>query len=130
MKAILSLAVLCSFSLGFGCGKSAKLESLESLRKKDPKTAEKIEKLVEKMHSSDPDVSLGAARNLGKIGKPAVPVLMELLGDSNPMVRGPAAFTLGEMGEKKARSRIRKLLKDKDDRVRGSASEALEMLEK
>jgi HEAT repeat protein len=120
----IGILLVCLYML-CGCGGDKPLDSLIALEVKDPELASRAEVLVSKMRSSDPDVSLSAAEEMIKLGKPVVPVLIELLGDDRGMVRGPSAHALGVMKDKRAIKPIRKLLKDKDWRVRASAAAAL-----
>jgi len=68
-----------------------------------------------------------AAESLVKIGKPAVPLIINTLRDKNSLVRYMSVKILGEIGTdaKDAESSLVKLLKDKDHDVRVSAKEAL-----
>src|SRR5204862_189778 len=75
------------------------------------------------------DVQVFAAEALGKVGGPAVPVLMPALDDTNPAVRQPAAaaHALGQIGPdaKGALRPLGKALADPSQHVRKMAAEAL-----
>ena len=61
-----------------------------------------------------------------RIGQPAVPSLIEALGDEDWDVRREAAWALGEIGDARAVPSLIEALRDEDWRVREAAVEALE----
>ncbi|MDQ1251123.1 MAG: hypothetical protein QG646_192 [Euryarchaeota archaeon] len=78
------------------------------------------------------DNRLDITRSLGKIkiGKPALPTLIQALGDENVRVRKYAAMTLGKIGDPSAIPALTQALSDKDEDcllclLRGYAAEAL-----
>ncbi len=76
--------------------------------------------------------SYGAAEALGKIGRPALPVLLEALKSRNPRVRELAAMGLGLLGAQgeDAIDPLAKLLFDKKEagQIRDAAAESLALI--
>jgi HEAT repeats len=68
---------------------------------------------------------------LGQRARPAMPDLIECLGDSNYVVRYEAALALGRLGPfaEPAVPALTKLLSDRNHRVREAAAKALEQIE-
>lgn len=86
-----------------------------------------VRKEIEGLYSSDSTERGYAAQQLGKMATlavPAIPFLIEILGDSVAFVRGGAAEALGKIG-KPAVEPLIAALKDKDRRVREKAVWAL-----
>jgi HEAT repeat protein len=76
----------------------------------------------------EPQIRFDAARTLGQTGmKPpdAAPYLTEALHDEDNKVRGAAAQSLGEIGEKQAVDALIEALNDSDANVRASVATAL-----
>jgi len=65
---------------------------------------------------------------LAKIGKPAVPALIQALGDKYRRVRANAASALGNIGDTNAKSHLMQALKDEEEIVRDSADYALKKI--
>ena len=61
----------------------------------------------------------------GAAGAPAVPALIQALGDSNSAVRAVAAWALGDLGDPRAVPALIQALGDSDRDVRRAAAEAL-----
>lgn len=70
-----------------------------------------------------------AVEALTKIGKPAIPALIEVLRVGDWDLRGRTAEALGEIGDNTAVPALNEALKDKDKNVRQAAAKALEKLE-
>jgi HEAT repeat protein len=66
-----------------------------------------------------------ARTGLVKIGKPAIPLLINLLSDADDHVRWEACKTLGSIKDADAGSALVKSLSDEDEDVRWVAAEAL-----
>ena len=64
-------------------------------------------------------------KELEKIGKPAVPALIEALKNEDSEVRWEAAIVLRKAGDKSAVPALTEALKDKDSEVRRKAAYAL-----
>jgi epoxyqueuosine reductase len=64
---------------------------------------------------------------LGNIGDPvAIPALIEALGDAEPLVRGHAAWALGQLGGPQAHAALAAaLVSDADPSVRAEVQQAL-----
>jgi bilin biosynthesis protein len=60
-----------------------------------------------------------------RIGAPAVPALIQALGDSDRDVRRAAAEALGKLGDPQAVSPLIQALGDRSENVRRAAAEAL-----
>ncbi len=88
----------------------------------------RIAEFVEKLRSTDAEVSGSAARELINIGEPAVPAVATLLGDPDPRVRRAAASTLWGLGTRMGAAvpRLAETLRDPDAEVRLSVAMALE----
>jgi HEAT repeat protein len=89
---------------------------------------ERIAELIEKLRSTDAEVSGSAARELIDIGEPAVPAVATLLSHADPRVRRAAASTLWGLGPRMGAAvpRLADTLRDADAEVRLSAAMALE----
>ena len=74
-----------------------------------------ITALIEELRSLDPEHILEA-----------VPVLLPLLAQAEPVVRGDSANLLGIIGDKKALNALKPLLEDANENVRLIAKEAIE----
>ena len=69
-----------------------------------------------------------ASTALIRIGRPSVPPLIELLGNSSPITRGYAVAALRQMGRPRAEEAIptiKGLLRDENELVRQAAARAL-----
>jgi cyclophilin family peptidyl-prolyl cis-trans isomerase/HEAT repeat protein len=92
------------------------------------KQASSVEAITLQLRSNDPDLRWQAANALARIreGIPAaVPSLLPLLEDKDPLVRANAARALGVAKSPQAIEQLIKLLGDKDERVVAAAINAL-----
>lgn len=89
------------------------------------KTIQEIEKLVVQLHGLDGSARNKARAAIEKIGKPAVPFLVELLFDPNRYVRWEACKALGTIKDPLAADALAKALDDENVEVRWLAAEAL-----
>lgn len=100
----------------------------DALRLIEPDPKDVLDALVKALRDDrDADVCRGAAIALGKLGKPALKPLVEMLGDKNADLRYNATIALREMGGD-AEPAVKPLilaLRDKDEDVRASAAVAL-----
>jgi hypothetical protein len=71
--------------------------------------------LLETLHKDDP-------QNIER----AIPLVVRLLKDGNPLTRGDAAYVLGLIGDEKAIPHLEALKNDEDSNVRMIAKEAIE----
>lgn len=95
------------------------------LRIKEPST---VGAIASQLRSSEPDLRWQAANALARIRDGisiAVPALLPLLDDKDPLVRAHAARALGVAKSSQAIEPISRLLSDKDERVIASAVNAL-----
>lgn len=95
------------------------------LRLKDPST---VPAITAQLKSSSPSIRWQAANTLSRIGQglgPAVPVLIPLLADRDPLVRSRAARALGAAKDTKAVPALVNALSDNDARVVEEAVRAL-----
>jgi HEAT repeat protein len=81
--------------------------------------------LIQALGDSDRDVRCAAAEALVKIGTPAVPPLIQALGDRSENVRAAAAEALGAIGDPQAVPPLIQALGDSDWDVRCAAAWAL-----
>ena len=93
----------------------------------DATDSDRLQRMVECMGDSRGMVRLGFADTLGKIGKPAVPFLVEaLLDNADPVVRRASAKTLTLIADPETvPPLVNALLNDEDTVVQGSAVGAL-----
>ncbi|MEW6209226.1 MAG: HEAT repeat domain-containing protein [Acidobacteriota bacterium] len=87
-----------------------------------------IEAITAQLRSVDADIRWQAANALARIREgisPAVPSLLSLLDDKNPIVRASAARALGVAKDKRAVEGLIRLLADADERVTANAINAL-----
>ena len=77
-----------------------------------------ITALIETLRAED-------SKNVSK----ALPSIISLLADENPMLRGDAAYLLGIIGNKDAIPYLRKSLEDEHSQIRTIAQEALGEIE-
>lgn len=106
---------------------------LEAARKEvaeqtfDATDSDRLQKMVECMGDSRGMVRLGFADTLGRIGKPAVPFLVEaMLNHTDPVVRRASAKTLTLIADPETvPPLVHALLNDEDTVVKGSAVGAL-----
>jgi len=80
---------------------------------------------VAQLKSDDWKVREQAAKNLTKIGKPAVEPLISVLEGDDEDIRWQAAYSLGKIGDDRAIEPLIAALEDEDKRVRYRAVEAL-----
>lgn len=95
------------------------------LRIKQPSS---IDAIAKQLRSKDAEVRWHAANALARIRDgvaPAVPLLLPLLGDGDPLVRANAARALAVTKDSSAVEPLIKLLADPDERVVASAVNAL-----
>ena len=90
--------------------------------------------LVERLQGADELVRLHAAIALGSLGeaaRPAVPVLIDLLGSDHVLDRRAAAWGLRDLGEvaEEAVPALLEALEDGDEQVGDLAAQALEVIE-
>src|ERR1051325_960042 len=100
--------------------------TLTALRR--ARQASTVEAITAQLGSVDPDIRWQAANALARIRDgigAAVPKLLALLDDTNPLVRAHAARALGVAKATQAVDPLIKLLSDKDERVTASAINAL-----
>jgi bilin biosynthesis protein len=93
----------------------------------DTSNSQRLQQMVECFGDSRGMVRLGFADTLGKIGKPAIPFLLEaLLNHANPVVRRASAKTLTLIADSDTVAPlVEALLNDEDTVVKGSAVGAL-----
>ena len=93
----------------------------------DTTDSDRLQKMVQFMGDSRGMVRLGFADTLGKIGKPAVPFLVEaLLNNPDPVVRRASAKTLTLIADPETvPPLVNALINDEDTVVKGSAVGAL-----
>ncbi len=87
-----------------------------------------IKPLTEAIHSDSLPLRNGAMESLSRIGNPAVPPLIALTKDNNPVVRKISCSILGESGDKTAEKALIETLNDEVVSVRREAFESLEVL--
>ncbi|MHC4341565.1 MAG: HEAT repeat domain-containing protein, partial [Planctomycetota bacterium] len=87
-----------------------------------------IRELVEELGDKDAHVRKTARERIVDLGKPAMPYLVEALGNDSTVVRTEAALALGQMGTvaEEAAPALEKLLGDENLGLRRAAIEALE----
>jgi hypothetical protein len=93
--------------------------------------ADRVDRLVRILKTSDSyKVRLQVVITLGKLkDRRAVPALIGALGDSNYTVRGVAATALGQIGDKRAVSHLKRLARsDRNSFVKSQAKKALKLL--
>ncbi|MDD8016852.1 MAG: HEAT repeat domain-containing protein [Bacteroidota bacterium] len=93
------------------------------------KANNKIESLILELRSKDAVQRTRARNALVKIGKPAVPVLIELLSDPKEHLRWEAAKALGRINDEASCPALVRALRDDSMEVRWLAAEALISLE-
>jgi uncharacterized protein (DUF302 family) len=84
-----------------------------------------IQNLITNLSSSDEILRIHSRESLVKIGKPAVPQLVEALMRGSHWLRWEAAKTLGEIGDPTAAPALVEALKDAEFDVRWLAAEGL-----
>jgi HEAT repeat protein len=92
------------------------------------------EELVERLRGADDLVRLHAAITVGSLGegaRPAVPVLIGLLGSDKVLDRRAAAWGLRDLGEvaEEAVPALLEALEDDDEQVEDLAAQALEAIQ-
>jgi HEAT repeat protein len=90
--------------------------------------------LAERLQDIDELVRLHAALGLGSLGeeaRPAVPLLLDLLGSDNVLDRRGAAWALRDLGEvaEEAVPALLEALEDDDEQVEDLAAQALEAIQ-
>jgi len=85
----------------------------------------RIGELVGELRQAGPSVRGEAEDELAKIGKPAVPLLIEALKEKNVNVRCASAYALGEIADASAVPPLMELLGEADAGVRAEAAWAL-----
>lgn len=92
---------------------------------RDPRA---IMSLIAELNDKDINIRKYATESLARIRTPAIDPLILVLNDENSYVRQNAAVTLGLIRNPRAIGPLNVALKDKDRRVRNSAAEALERI--
>ena len=119
MRRIATCIVLLGL-LAAGCGSSD--DGSGQGQPLSPEAEKKVTDLVNKAG----DASAPAGKDdLVKLGKPAVPKLIEALKSDSTFARATTAEALGEIGDPKAVDPLIASLKDDDERLRASAAYAL-----
>lgn len=80
----------------------------------------------------DPNMRYYAAQSLGRFGaeaQAAVPDLVAALKDDSPLVRGGAAYALGEIGSADGVPALKEVAKDAEKDVREAAAFALKQIQ-
>ncbi len=89
------------------------------------KTTHQIDKMIAELHRTDSLARYRARLRMEKVGKPAVPFLVELLSDPDHSVRREACKALGTINDPSAAVALAKALDDENVEVRWLAAEAL-----
>jgi uncharacterized protein (DUF302 family) len=84
-----------------------------------------IQSLVTNLSSSDDIIRIHSRESLVKIGKPAIPQLIEALKHGGHWLRWEAAKTLGQIGDPSAAPALVEALKDEESDIRWLAAEGL-----
>ena len=84
-----------------------------------------IKALIVKLGSDDLNISLDAAQELYKLGKSAIPDLLEALKQADIALKGQIIFLLGRIGDKDAVPALVQILADENAYIRRNAAEAL-----
>jgi HEAT repeat protein len=92
------------------------------------KTPSRIQEQIASLESPSPVTRRKAREALVALGKPAVPLLIQLLSHRKPHVRWEAAKALGGIADPIAASALVNALKDRDGDVRWLAAEGLAAL--
>jgi len=89
--------------------------------------AQKIQKHITQLRDADATIRAHAAEELGRIGEPAVPALIDALRDGNPSLRASAVWKLSEIGKpvKQIVPALIRALGDESEPVGVAASTAL-----
>ena len=103
-------------------------ESKSAIAAASKKTPSRIPELIEAMASPSPVARRKARETLVALGKPTVPLLIQLLSHCKPHVRWEAAKALGCIADPIAASALVNALKDRDGDVRWLAAEGLARL--
>ena len=122
LVAVIALSFL-SFTSPLLLTRNAAAEKL-SASKANPK---EIASLIEKLKTNDEKELDATIEKLVKIGKPAIPDLIEALRDKNLLVRRSAALILAKIGSPAIPALV-KALKDSDVRVRRRAAAVLKTI--
>jgi HEAT repeat protein len=86
------------------------------------------EKFPEAFHD-DTDLKRRLVEAFGAAGAPAVPALIQALGDSDWDVRRAAAEALGAIGDPQAVPALIKALRDRSEDVRHAARQAIQQIQ-
>lgn len=84
-----------------------------------------LEELIKNLESPDLPTAQKAAEELVKLGKVAVPGLIEALKSASVGLKGQIIFLLGRMGDKEAVPALLETLKDENAYIRSNSAEAL-----
>jgi HEAT repeat protein len=89
-------------------------------------SADVVQKWIQRLDSSDIDLSIMAAGKLGKMGdRTAVPALIENLRTRTSHIRASCARALGDLGDPAAIPALIEALRDPDPSVSYTAADAL-----
>jgi HEAT repeat protein len=105
----------------FGLGKMA--ETVIAMAPERQKQS--LEALIRTLGDDSYVVRYPAAQALEKIGKPAIPHLINTLKEKDPLVRSMVCEVLGKIQDKKSLKPLKKMLKDDDWGVRVAARDAI-----
>jgi len=86
---------------------------------------EAIKAFIKNLESKDWPTAQKAAEDLAKLGKLAVPDLIEALKDASVGLKGQVVFLLGRIGDKQAVSSLTQALKDDNAYIKANSAEAL-----
>jgi HEAT repeat protein len=112
MIAVITLGIVGTIGILFGCGESEK---------------EKINRYIKEMGSKSKTPTRDSyMRQLVDMGQKAVDPLIDALeNSSDQMIRAYSALALGNIGDKSAKTPLKRAFKDKDAEVRARAAEGL-----
>ena len=86
------------------------------------------EEFPEAFHD-DTDLKRRLLEAFGAAGAPAVPALIQALGDSDSDVRAAAAEALGELGDPQAVPPLIEALGDRSENIRHAARQAIQQIQ-
>lgn len=84
-----------------------------------------VEELIVKLKNENLEINQAAAENLVKLGRIAVPKLIETLKESDLALKGQVIFLLGRIRDKEAAPIIMETLKDENAYIRRNSAESL-----